>query len=109
MADGRKQCLETKLDTWQLQQRHTDICTIVNQARALRLAELMNDYRTLLLHIPQQDVEAPPEDYWEEGYVVIRECMAAAQNLMSANYAPSPSALSSGTHNDVAEMAELQR
>ncbi|RJE17685.1 hypothetical protein PHISCL_09980, partial [Aspergillus sclerotialis] len=81
----------------------------LNQARALRLAELMNDYRTLLLHIPQQDVEAPPEDYWEEGYVVLRESLAAAQNLMSANYAPSPSALLSGTNNEVAEMAELQR
>lgn len=69
----------------------------------------MNDYRTLLIHIPQQNAEAPPEDYWEEGYVVIRESLAAAQNLMSSNYAPSPSALASGANNEVAEKAELQQ
>lgn len=68
----------------------------------------MNDYRTLLLHIPQQDVEASPEDYWEEGYVVIRECMAAAQNLMSSNYSPGHTAMS-GTNTEEAEKAELQR
>lgn len=67
----------------------------------------MNDYRTLLIHIPQQDVEAPPEDYWEEGYVVIRECLAAAQNLMSSNY--SPGHTPGGMNNEEAEKAELQR
>lgn len=67
----------------------------------------MNDYRTLLIHIPQQDVEAHPEDYWEEGYVVIRESLAAAQNLMSSNYSPGQPA--GGMSNQEAEKAELQR
>lgn len=83
------------------------ILSIVNQARALRLAEIMNDYRTLLLHIPQQDVDAPPEDYWEEGYVVIRECLAAAQRLMSSNFCPGSSTASSPNDQE-AEKAEFQ-
>ncbi|RMJ25920.1 hypothetical protein PHISP_03214 [Aspergillus sp. HF37] len=67
----------------------------------------MNDYRTLLLHIPQQNVDAPPEDYWEEGYVVIRECLTAAQRLMSSNYCPSSSTASSSNDQE-AEKAEFR-
>ncbi|KAJ5095377.1 hypothetical protein NUU61_004733 [Penicillium alfredii] len=78
----------------------------LNQARAVRLAEIINDYRTLLLHISQQNVDAAPEDYWDEGFVVLRECLAAAQGLMSANYHPSPV---SGQGNAETEKAELQR
>lgn len=79
----------------------------VNQARALRLAEIINDYRTLLLHIPQQNVPVPADDYHEEGFVVIRESLAAAQNLMSSNYSPSMPA----SHGSTAETekAELRR
>lgn len=66
----------------------------------------MNDYRTLLLHISQQQVAVPPEDYNEEGFVVLRECHTAARNLLSANYHPSPV---SGHGNAETEKAELQR
>ncbi|KAI9041239.1 uncharacterized protein KD926_007193 [Aspergillus affinis] len=79
----------------------------LNQARALRLAEIINDYRTLLLHIPQQNVQVPADDYYEEGFVVIRESLAAAQNLMSSSYSPSMPA----NHGSTAETekAELRR
>lgn len=80
----------------------------VNQARALRVAELLNDYRTLLVHIPQQHTDAPVEDYWEEGYIVMRECLSAAQNLISSNYEPIP-APSGGSGNEESEKAQLQR
>lgn len=79
---------------------------IVNQARAVRMAELVNDYRTLLLHIPQQNVDVSPEDYYEEGFVLLRECLAAAQNLMTTNYQPCPM---TGQGNAETEKAELQR
>ncbi|KAJ5155602.1 hypothetical protein N7492_008405 [Penicillium capsulatum] len=78
----------------------------LNQARAVRMAELINDYRTLLLHIPQQNVQVSAEDYYEEGFAVLRECLAAAQNLMAANYHPCPV---TGQGNDETEKAELQR
>ena len=71
------------------------------------MAEIINDYRTLLLHIPQQNVQVPADDYYEEGFVVIRESLAAAQNLMSSNYSPSMPA----NHGSTAETekAELRR
>ncbi|KAJ5174402.1 uncharacterized protein N7482_000279 [Penicillium canariense] len=78
----------------------------LNQARAVRVAELINDYRTLLLHISHQQVDAIPEDYYEEGFVVLRECHAAAQRLLSANYQPCPV---TGRGNAETEKAELQR
>ena len=78
----------------------------VNQARAMRVAEIINDYRTLLLHISQQNVNASQEEYWEEGFVVLRESLASAQTLMSANYQPCPV---TGQGNVETEKAELQR
>ncbi|CAG7985628.1 unnamed protein product [Penicillium olsonii] len=78
----------------------------LNQARAMRVAEIINDYRTLLLHIPQQNVEASQEEYWEEGFVVLRESLASAQSLMSTNYQTCPV---TGQGNVETEKAELQR
>jgi len=72
----------------------------------VRVAELINDYRTLLLHISQQQVEVSPQDLHEEGFVVLRECHNAAQRLASANYQPCPV---NGQGNAETEKAELQR
>lgn len=73
----------------------------------MRLAEIINDFRTLLIHIPQQNVSAPPEDAREEGFTVMRECLSAARNLMASNYMPS--GVPSGASNEEAEKMELQR
>ncbi|EAW09703.1 uncharacterized protein ACLA_039180 [Aspergillus clavatus NRRL 1] len=79
----------------------------LNQARALRVAEIINDYRTLLIHIPQQNVDASPDDVSEEGYAVLRECMAAAQSLLSANY--NMNAVPAHSSSAETEKAELRR
>jgi hypothetical protein len=79
----------------------------LNQARALRVAEIINDYRTLLIHVPQQNVQAPPEDAHEEGYVVLRESIAAAQTLISASY--NARAGPTQASSEETERAELQR
>ncbi|OQD63314.1 hypothetical protein PENPOL_c009G07563 [Penicillium polonicum] len=78
----------------------------LNQARAMRVAEIINDYRTLLLHISQQHVEPSQEEYWEDGFVVLRESLASAQTLMSVNYQACPV---TGQGNVETEKAELQR
>lgn len=72
----------------------------------MRVAEIINDYRTLLLHISQQNVEPTQEEYWEDGFVVLRESLASAQTLMSANYQACPV---TGQGNVETEKAELQR
>ncbi|KAF7114069.1 hypothetical protein CNMCM5793_007049 [Aspergillus hiratsukae] len=79
----------------------------LNQARALRVTEIINDYRTLLIHIPQQNVEVPPGDAHEEGYVVLRDSIAAARTLMSASY--STRAVPTQASREETERAELQR
>jgi hypothetical protein len=73
----------------------------------LRVAEIINDYRTLLIHVPQQNVQAPPEDAHEEGYVVLRESIAAAQTLISASY--NARAGPTQASSEETERAELQR
>ncbi|KKK17105.1 hypothetical protein P175DRAFT_0508699 [Aspergillus ochraceoroseus IBT 24754] len=79
----------------------------LNQARALRVAEIMNDYRTLLVHISQLNVRASQEDQAEEGFREIRDCLAAANALMASGY--SPSALPAQASNEEAERVQLQR
>ncbi|KAE8335908.1 hypothetical protein BDV24DRAFT_155592 [Aspergillus arachidicola] len=78
----------------------------LNDARALRVAEIINDYRTLLVHISQQDIPVPAEDMREPGYEVIRESLAAAQALMSSNYTP---VTPTGRNDAETEKAELRR
>lgn len=105
MADGCKAPIHYE-SIRRLQSLMIPLVGTVNQARAVRVAELMNDYRTLLLHISQQQADASPEEYYEDGFTVLRECHAAAQRLLSANYQPCPV---TGTGNAETEKAELQR
>lgn len=72
----------------------------------MRVVEIINDFRTLMLHISEQAVEVHPDDYYEQGFVVLRESLAAGRSLSSANYHPIPM---SGKGNDETEKAELQR
>ncbi|KAK5687982.1 hypothetical protein LTS12_028951, partial [Elasticomyces elasticus] len=54
-----------------------------------------------------QNVDASPEDYWEEGFVVIRECLSAAQALLESNY--TPGTVSGQANSDEVEKVQLQR
>ncbi|KAL1964062.1 hypothetical protein VTN77DRAFT_7480 [Rasamsonia byssochlamydoides] len=60
----------------------------LNDARALRVAELINDYRTLHIHISEQTMHMPLGDMNDEGYRVLQESHAAAQRLLASNYNP---------------------
>ncbi|KAB8226563.1 hypothetical protein BDV33DRAFT_197558 [Aspergillus novoparasiticus] len=76
----------------------------LNAARALRVAEIINDYRTLLVHIARHNVQIPTADYHEEAYKEIRDGLAAAQALMSANYNPIVASTQSNTETEKAEL-----
>lgn len=61
---------------------------VENRARALRVAEIMNDFRTLQHHIESltQRPEARPtrqEDLYIGGYVILRQCAADTQALLA--------------------------
>jgi hypothetical protein len=48
----------------------------------------MNDFRTLQFHISQHRIEPPQEQYWEEGYVVLRQCAAESQAILATHFNP---------------------
>lgn len=64
-----------------------------NEARALRVLEIMNDFRTLQVHITSlvSRPEATPPDQasqYLEGYAVLRQCNAQAQAILATRYSP---------------------
>ena len=46
----------------------------------------MNDYQLIQRRISQYQVVAPQQDYYGEGYVVLRQCTAEAQAVLAAPY-----------------------
>jgi hypothetical protein len=56
----------------------------------LRVAELMNDYRTLQLHISEQTTSVVMGDTRLEGYRVLAQNQAAAQRLLMAQFVQTP-------------------
>ncbi|KAJ9293078.1 hypothetical protein DTO271G3_8213 [Paecilomyces variotii] len=79
----------------------------LNDARAVRVAELINDYRTLQLHISQQRMEVPAQEQHEEGFTVMRECLDAAQRLLSSQY--NLASIQNQGADDEAQKVQLQR
>jgi len=80
----------------------------VNDFRAVRIAEIMNDFRTLQYYISQ--TKANPtrqEEYYEEGYVVLRQCVADGQAVLSSNFSAGDP-VASGASGE-REKAQLQR
>lgn len=84
MADGRKSWLPfpSALGREYL----SESSGTENERRAIRVAELMNDYRTLQHYIVQVQATPSNGDYNEEGYSILRQCSNDAQALLSATF-----------------------
>nr|KAK5446074.1 hypothetical protein LTR18_003993 [Exophiala xenobiotica] len=72
-----------------------------NEARAMRVLEVMNDFRTLQLHISSliTRIEAHPPDqpsYYLDGYVVLRQCAADSQAILATHFNPGNIGLQAG-------------
>jgi hypothetical protein len=90
------------------------IHSVVNEARALRVVELMNDFRTIHLHISSHTSRAQAyapdqQSYYADGYVVLRQCSEEGQAMLSTNFSPSSLDLSGGTGASEVQKAALQR
>lgn len=88
---------------------------IGNEARAMRILEIMNDFRTLQIHIESlvHRAEASPPDRQSEyadGYVVLRQCRAEAEAILATHFNPGNLGLQSSqiTESEV-QQATLQR
>ncbi|KAL8932227.1 MAG: hypothetical protein Q9211_006444 [Gyalolechia sp. 1 TL-2023] len=57
-----------------------------NEARALRVVEIMSDFQALQRRIAEYVPNLPPEEYLEEGYQVLRQCRAEAQAVLTAPF-----------------------
>lgn len=60
-----------------------------NHARAMRVAEIMSDFRTLHRHIASVRLTYAPEDHNLEGFVVMRQCVAEAQSVLNQPFSSS--------------------
>ena len=63
----------------------------MNEARAMRIAEVLNDFHVIQRRISQFRANSPPEDYQEPGYVVLRQCTAEGLAVLSAQFETEPS------------------
>ncbi len=55
----------------------------VNQIRAMRVQEIMLDFRTIQGYIAAIRANPSAEEYNEDGFVVLRRCVAEAQALLA--------------------------
>ncbi|KAE9988786.1 hypothetical protein EG328_007390 [Venturia inaequalis] len=58
-----------------------------NDARAMRVAEIMADFRNLQYYIAQIQANPPPEDYYLEGYTLLRACVTEGRAILASPYA----------------------
>ncbi|EOD45826.1 uncharacterized protein LTHEOB_2522 [Neofusicoccum parvum] len=58
----------------------------LNDARAIRIAEIMTDFRNLQHYIAQIRVTPSPEEFYLEGYTLLRHCHAEAQAVLTAPF-----------------------
>lgn len=79
----------------------------LNQARAMRIAEIMNDFRNIQHYIASIRLRPSNEEHNEDGYVLLRRCIAEAQALLAQ---PFPDSVSSNANGDEEEKrGELRR
>jgi hypothetical protein len=76
----------------------------VNDARAIRIAEIMSDFRNLQYYLSQLRANPTAEEYYLEGYSLLRQCTAEAQTVLETPFAAS----STGTGNPEYEKQQLK-
>lgn len=115
----KHQCLAKKQPWTSIKQWQTDVSLslvvsfsythtrAVNEARAMRIAEVMNDFQMLQQYLMQTQPNPPVDDYYEEGYELLRQCRTAAQAVLSAQYDHEPQQVSGGAGES--EKRQLQR
>jgi hypothetical protein len=81
----------------------------------MRVLEIMNDFRTLQVHInsltTRSDAHPPDtQSYYLDGYVVLRQCEAESQAILAMHYNPGNLGLQSGPIAETeVQKATLQR
>ncbi|KAF1848969.1 uncharacterized protein K460DRAFT_375717 [Cucurbitaria berberidis CBS 394.84] len=58
----------------------------LNDARAMRVAEIMSDFRNLQHYLVQLRATPTAEEYYLEGYSLLRQCTAEAQTILQTPF-----------------------
>ena len=58
----------------------------VNEARAMRVAEVMNDFQIIQGRIAQSEESLSVDDYNAVGYRLLRQCRAEARAVLATRY-----------------------
>lgn len=66
----------------------------VNDARAMRIAEIMTDFRNLQHYLSQLRATPTAEEYYLEGYSLLRSCASEAQTILQTPFSASTGASS---------------
>lgn len=67
----------------------TNKIILVNEARAIRVAEIMTDFRNLQHYLAQLRLTPTAEEYYLEGYSLLRECINDAQSVLQQPFSGS--------------------
>ncbi|KAF2794021.1 hypothetical protein K505DRAFT_349569 [Melanomma pulvis-pyrius CBS 109.77] len=59
----------------------------LNDARAIRIAEIMTDFRNLQYYLSQLRATPTAEEYYLEGYSLLRQCTTEAQTILETPFA----------------------
>lgn len=60
----------------------------LNDARALRIVQIMTDFRNMQYYLGLAQLRATPtaEEYYLEGYSLLRQCTSEAQAILTAPF-----------------------
>ena len=75
-------------------------CFIVNDARAIRIAEIMSDFRNLQYYLSQLRPSPTAEEYYLEGYSILRQCITEAQTILATPFTATSAAASGDPEHD---------
>lgn len=81
----------------------------LNNARAIRVQEIMNDYRNIQNYIAQIRASPSAEEYNEEGYMVLRQCIAQGQQLLATPFRPDVNGKGAPEGSEEAVQVHLRR
>lgn len=83
---------------------HQILTSLVNDARSIRVLEIVGDLRNLHDYLAQMNVQPTPGDQNLNGYQILRACVEEGQTVLIQPFAPTGSA----TANPEAQMVQLQ-
>ncbi|KAF2249987.1 hypothetical protein BU26DRAFT_530508 [Trematosphaeria pertusa] len=79
----------------------------LNDARAIRVAEIMSDFRNLQYYLSQLRATPTAEEYYLEGYSLLRQCTSEAQAILQSPFAASSSGPGGDTEREKQQLRAI--